>query len=101
MIKRLTKIFDFTAILKYLVETKKSKTEGITQLHPMKISGRTLYIREKEYFVRESYIDGTTPIVFLATSALAAISCIFLTIVSAGSAQLNVDGFFREVGSTP
>ena len=65
MIKRLTKIFAFTAILKNLVETKKSKTEGITQLHPIKISGRTLYIREKEYFVRESYIDGTTPIVFL------------------------------------
>ena len=65
MIKTLTKIFAFSAILKNLVETKKSKTEGITQLHPSKISGRTVYIREKEYFIRESYVDGTTPIVFL------------------------------------
>ena len=54
MIKTLTKIFAFSAILKNLVETKKSKTEGITQLHPSKISGRTVYIREKEYFIRES-----------------------------------------------
>ena len=65
MIKTLTKIFAFSAILKNLVETKKSKTEGITQLHPSKISGRTIYIREKEYFIRESYVEGTTPIVFL------------------------------------
>ena len=65
MIKTLTKIFAFSAIVKNLIETKKSKTEGITQLHPSKISGRTVYIREKEYFIRESYIKGTTPIVFL------------------------------------
>ena len=65
MIKTLTKIFAFSAIVKNLVETKKSKTEGITQLHPSKISGRTIYIREKEYFIRESYVEGTTPIVFL------------------------------------
>jgi hypothetical protein len=32
MIKTLTKIFAFSAIVKNLVETKKSKTEGITQL---------------------------------------------------------------------
>ena len=38
--------------------------------------------------------------VFLATSALAAIFCILLTLVSAGSDQLNVDGFLNEVGST-
>ena len=65
MIKTLTKIFAFSTIIKKLVETKKSKTEGVTQLHPSKIHGRTVYIREKEYFIRESYVEGTTPIVFL------------------------------------
>ena len=57
MIKTLTKIFAFSTIIKKLVETKKSKTEGVTQLHPSKIHGRTVYIREKEYFIRESQLN--------------------------------------------
>ncbi len=48
MIKTLTKIFTFTTIIKNLVGTKKSKTEGVTQLHPSKIPGRTIFIREKD-----------------------------------------------------
>jgi len=36
----------------------------VTQLHPVKITGRTIFIREKEYLIRENYIDGTTPIIF-------------------------------------
>ena len=51
MIKTLTKIFALTAVTKSLLETKKSQSEGTTQLHPSKIPGRTLFIREKEFFV--------------------------------------------------
>ena len=65
MIKNLTKLFAVTALIKKLVETKESKSEGVTQLHPVKITGRTIFIREKEYLIRENYIDGTTPIIFL------------------------------------
>ena len=65
MIKTLTKIFALTAVTKSLLETKKSQSEGTTQLHPSKIPGRTLFVREKEFFVRENTIEGSTPIVFL------------------------------------
>ena len=49
MIKTLTKIFAFTAVTKRLLETKKSQSAGTTQIHPTKIPGRTVFIREKEY----------------------------------------------------
>ena len=65
MIKTLTKIFAFTAVTKSLLETKKSQSTGTTQIHPSKIPGRTVFIREKEYFIRENILDGTTPIIFL------------------------------------
>ena len=65
MIKTLTKIFAFTAVTKSLLETKKSQSVGTTQIHPSKIPGRTVFIREKEYFIRENIKDGTTPIIFL------------------------------------
>ena len=65
MIKTLTKIFALTAVTKSLLETKKSQSEGTTQLHPSKIPGRTLFIREKEFFVRENTVEGTVPVVFL------------------------------------
>ena len=65
MIKTIAKVFAFTSIFKNLVLTQKSKTEGITQLHPIKIPGRTLFVREKEYFIRENIVEGTIPIVFL------------------------------------
>ena len=65
MIKTLTKIFAFTALTKSLLETKRSQSAGTTQIHPSKIPGRTLFIREKEYFIRENIIEGTTPIIFL------------------------------------
>ena len=56
MIKTLTKIFAFTAVTKSLIETKKSQSAGTTQIHPSKIPGRTVFIREKEYFIRENII---------------------------------------------
>ena len=62
MIKTLTKIFAFTAVTKSLLETKKSKSAGTTQIHPSKIPGRTVFIREKEYFIRENIKEGTTPV---------------------------------------
>ncbi len=65
MIKTIAKVFAFTSIFKNLVLTQKSKTEGITQLHPIKIPGRTVFVREKEYFIRENIVEGTIPIVFL------------------------------------
>ena len=65
MIKKLTKFFAVATLIKNLIGTKKGETEGLTQIHPSKISGRTVFIREKEYFIRESYSDNTTPIVFL------------------------------------
>ena len=58
MIKTLTKIFAFTALTKSLLETKRSQSAGTTQIHPSKIPGRTL-------FIRENIIEGTTPIIFL------------------------------------
>ena len=48
MIKTIAKVFAFTSIFKNLVLTQKSKTEGVTQLHPVKIPGRTIFVREKE-----------------------------------------------------
>ena len=65
MIKTIAKVFAFTSIFKNLVLTQKSKTEGITQLHPIKIPGRTVFVREKEYFIRENIVEGTIPIIFL------------------------------------
>ena len=65
MIKTITKFFAFATILKNLLETKKGDISGNTQIHPSKFPGRTIFVREKEYFIRESYVDGTTPIVFL------------------------------------
>ena len=65
MIKTITKFFAFATILKNLLETKKGDISGNTQIHPSKFPGRTIFVREKEYFIRESYVDGTTPIIFL------------------------------------
>jgi len=65
MIKTITKIFAFVTILKNLLETKKGDITGTTQIHPSKHPGRTVFIREKEYFIRESYIEGTNPVVLL------------------------------------
>ena len=65
MIKTIAKVFAFTSIFKNLVLTQKSKTEGVTQLHPVKIPGRTIFVREKEYFIRENLVEGTVPIIFL------------------------------------
>ena len=65
MIKKFTKYFAVASLLKNLIGTKSDQTEGLTQIHPTKIPGRTLFIREKEYFIRESYVDNTTPIIFL------------------------------------
>ena len=65
MIKTITKFFAFATILKNLLETKKGDIFGNTQIHPSKFPGRTIFVREKENFIRESYVDGTTTIVFL------------------------------------
>ena len=65
MIKKLTKYFTIATLLKNLIGTKSAQTEGLTQIHPTKIPGRTVFIREKEYFIRESYVENTTPIIFL------------------------------------
>tara|TARA_B110000263_G_C15289736_1_gene502619 strand:+ start:1078 stop:1998 length:921 start_codon:yes stop_codon:yes gene_type:complete len=65
MIKKLTKYFAIATLLKNLISTKSDQAEGLTQIHPAKIPGRTVFIREKEYFIRESYIENTTPIIFL------------------------------------
>ena len=65
MIKKLTKYFAIATLLKNLIGTKSDQAEGLTQIHPAKIPGRTVFIREKEYFIRESYIENTTPIIFL------------------------------------
>ena len=65
MIKKLTKYFAFATLLKNLIGTKKAQTEGLTQIHPKKIPGRTVFVREKEYFIRESYVGNTIPIIFL------------------------------------
>ena len=64
MIKTLTKIFAFTAVTKSLLETKKSQSAGTTQIHPSKIPGRTVFIREKEYFIRENIIGVVPSLVF-------------------------------------
>ena len=65
MLKNIAKFLAFTAFFKSLLETKSSKSTGITQLHPSKIPGRTIFIREKEYFIRENYVNDTIPVVFL------------------------------------
>ena len=65
MIKTITKFFAVATILKNLLETKKGDITGNTQIHPSKFPGRTIFVREKEYFIRESYVNGTVPIVFL------------------------------------
>lgn len=53
MIKKLTKFFAVATVIKNLIGTKSDSTEGLTQIHPSKIPGRTVFIREKEYFIRE------------------------------------------------
>ena len=53
MIKTIAKVFAFTSIFKNLVLTQKSKTEGITQLHPIKIPGRTVFVRERIFYKRK------------------------------------------------
>ena len=65
MIKTLAKFVTVVTIFKNLIETKKSKSNGVTQIHPSKIPGRTVFVREKEYFIRENYVENTVPIVFL------------------------------------
>lgn len=65
MIKKLTKFFAVATVIKNLIGTKSDSTEGLTQIHPSKIPGRTVFIREKEYFIRESLVENTLPIVFL------------------------------------
>ena len=65
MIKTITKFFAGATILKNLLETKKGDITGNTQIHPSKFPGRTIFVREKEYFIRESYVNDTVPIVFL------------------------------------
>jgi len=65
MIKKLTKLFAIATLAKNLIGTKSDESEGLTQIHPSKIPGRTIFIREKEYFIREVHIENTTPIVFL------------------------------------
>ena len=65
MIKKFTKYFAIATLLKNLIGTKSGQTEGLTQIHPTKIPGRTIFIREKEYFIRESYVENTIPIIFL------------------------------------
>ena len=42
MIKKLTKYFAIATLLKNLISTKSDQTEGLTQIHPTKIPGRTV-----------------------------------------------------------
>jgi len=63
--KILLKFFAFGAFLNELVGTKKGKSEGNVQIHPLKLSGRTLFIREQEIFIRENYIEGKPVIVLI------------------------------------
>ena len=65
MIKLFLKIFAAGAFLFELIGTKQGKPEGNVQLHPIKLSGRTLFIREQEVFVRESYIENKPVLVLL------------------------------------
>ena len=70
MIKTIAKVFAFTSIFKNLVLTQKSKTEGITQLHPIKIPGRTVFVREKEYFIRETLLRAQYQLFFCIVGVL-------------------------------
>ena len=70
MIKTITKFFAVATILKNLLETKKGDITGNTQIHPSKFPGRTIFVREKEYFIRESYVNHTVPIVFYTVGEL-------------------------------
>ena len=65
MIKVFLKIFAVGAFLFELIGTKQGKPEGNVQLHPIKLSGKTLFIREQEVFVRESYIENKPVLVLL------------------------------------
>ena len=60
MIKTITKFFAVATILKNLLETKKGDITGNTQIHPSKFPGRTIFVREKEYFIRESYTNAVS-----------------------------------------
>ena len=70
MIKTITKFFAFATILKNLLETKKGDISGNTQIHPSKFPGRTIFVREKEYFIRESYVDGQPLLFFYIAGGL-------------------------------
>ena len=65
LIKSSIKFFAIGAFLYELFGTKKGKEEGNVQIHPVKLSGRTLFIREQEVFVRESFVEGKPVIVLL------------------------------------
>ena len=65
MIKVFLKIFAVGAFLFELIGTKQGKPEGNVQLHPIKLSGKTIFIREQEVFVRESYIENKPVLVLL------------------------------------
>ena len=54
LIKSLLKVAALGAFIFELIGTKEGKPEGNVQLHPIKLSGRTLFIREQEIFIRES-----------------------------------------------
>lgn len=65
LIKSMLKVAAFGAFIFELIGTKESKPEGNVQLHPVKLSGRTLFIREQEIFIRESYLDDKPILVLL------------------------------------
>lgn len=65
LIKRVLKALAFSALIFELFGTKKGKEEGNVQIHPIKLSGRTLFIREKEVFIRESYIENRPILILL------------------------------------
>ena len=58
LIKSSLKVLAVGTFLYELFGTKKGKEEGNVQIHPIKFSGRTLFIREQEVFIRESFIEG-------------------------------------------
>ena len=65
LIKLLLKVAALGAFIFELIGTKEGKPEGNVQLHPIKLSGRTLFIREQEIFIRESYLDKKPVLVLL------------------------------------
>ena len=65
LIKSVLKVAALGAFIFELLGTKEGKPEGNVQLHPIKLSGRTIFIREQEIFIRESYLDKKPVLVFL------------------------------------